>query len=407
MSNDFADMHAAQLWLLSPLAIIGVGLLFSQIVGLLLHKKGVPKLYGAVIAGLVLGVSGLGLVDAPLLAQFQELFNAAAALVLFEVGRRMDLIWLWKSRRQGFSLLLAALLRGFGATICLVIFGLGWAEATFIGAILIAVNPIIFASMASDSDASGVATYAGGNLVGLSNLIALLALGVALAWIKSQEAGAITGFTAELVKQGTKLAMGVAIALICYGLYAISTRVCKAQASMRPGMLLAALLMDLGLCSVSSSSALLSLLLMGVLLRNAEKRDNVFQAQIKTGQDIGYALLFMMSAALVNVQQLMSVSFLLLAMVIFLIRIGVTRLALVPGNAWSTQKKNAIAVSMCSLVSFGSLVVDNSLGAYSGLSDTAAQVMAALLGLNVLLSPGLTWWGLRMAGETHEEDDIG
>ena len=407
MSNDFADMHTAQLWLLSPLAIIGAGLLLSQIVGLLLQKKGIPKLYGAVIAGLILGVSGMGLVDAPLLSQFQELFNAAAALVLFEVGRKMDLIWLWKSRRQGASLLLACVLRGVGTSVCLVLFGLGWGEAIFIGAILIAVNPIIFASMASDSDASGVATYAGGNLVGLSNLIALIALGVALAWIKSQENGALASFGLELAKQGTKLAMGVAIALICYGLYAIATRACKAQAGMRPGMLLAALLMDLGLCSVSSSSALLSLLLMGVLLRNAEKRDNVFQAQIKTGQDIGYALLFMMSAALVNLQQLMSFWFLSLALLIFLIRIGVTRLALMPSKAWSKQKKNAIAVSMCSLVSFGSLVVDNSLGGYSGLSETAAQAMAALLGLNVLLAPGLTWWGLRMAAETHEEDQHG
>lgn len=393
-----------QLWLLSPLAIIGAGLLLSQIVGLGLQTRGVPKLYGAVIAGLILGVSGLGLVDVPLLSQFQELFNAAAALVLFEVGRKMDLVWLWKSGRQGVSLVLACLLRGVGATICLVIFGLGWGEAIFIGAILIAANPIIYASMASDSDASGVATYAGANMVGLSNLIALLALAAALAWIKSHESGAVAGFGMELAKQGSKLALGVVIALFCYGLYALATRVCKAQASMRPAMLLAALLMDLGLCSVSSSSALLSLLLMGLLLRNAEKRDNVFQAQIKTGQDIGYALLFMMSASLVGVQQLMNLSFLLLALLIFLVRIVVTRMALMPSAAWGGQKKNAMAVSLCSLVSFGSLIVDNSMAGYPGLSEIAAQTMAALLGLNVLLAPGLTWWGLKMAGETHEED---
>jgi Kef-type K+ transport system membrane component KefB len=407
MSTDFADMHMAQVWLLSPLAVIGAGLLLAQIVGLGLQTRGVPKLYGAVIAGLILGVSGVGMIDAPLLSQFQELFNAAAALVLFEVGRKMDLAWLWKSGRQGASLILACLLRGLATAVCLAIFGLGWGEAIFIGAILIAANPIIFASMASDSDASGVATYAGANMVGLSNLIALLALAAALAWIKSQESGLVAGFGMELARQGSKLALGAAIALLCYALYALATRVCKAQAGMRPGMLLAALLMDLGLCSVSSSSALLSLLLMGLLLRNAEKRDNVFQAQIKTVQDIGYALLFMMSASLVNLQQLLSLSFLLLAVVIFLVRIVVTRAALIPSAAWDAQKKNAIAVSLCSLVSFGSLVVDNSMAGYPGLSEAATQAMTALLGLNVLLAPGLTWWGLKMAGETHEEDSHG
>lgn len=405
MNVDFAGI--AQLWLLSPLAAIGAGLLLAQIMGLGLQAKGVPKLYGAVIAGLLLGVSGLGLIDAPLLSQFQELFNAAAALVLFEVGRKMDLAWLWRSRREGLSLVIACLLRGAASVVCLAVFGLGWGESIFIGAILIAANPIIFASMAFDSNSSGVATYAGGNMVGLSNLLALLALAAALAWIKSQEAGASAGFGMELARQGGKLALGVVIALLCYGLYALATRICKARASMRPGMLLAALLINLGLCSVSSASALLSLLLMGLLLRNAEKRDNVFQAQIKTGQDLGYALLFMMSAALVDLQHLVTPSFLLLAMVIFLIRIGATRIAFMPSAAWSGQKKNAMAVSLCSLVSFGSLIVDNSMASYPGLTPMAAQTMAALLGLNVLLAPGLTWWGLKMAGETHEEDADG
>jgi Kef-type K+ transport system membrane component KefB len=389
-------------WLFSPLAIIGAALLLAQLLGLMLAARGLPKLYGAVIAGLIVGVSGLGLVDPPLLSQFQELFNAATALVLFEVGRKMDLQWLWRSGREGASLVLACLLRGAATFVCLAAFGIGGAEAVFISVILIAASPIIFASMAADANASGVATFAGANMVGLGNVIALLALGPALAWIKMHDGG--EGFLPELASQATKLALGAAIALLSYGLYAAATRLTRAPARQRPGMLLAALLMDLGLCSVSGSSALLSLLLMGLMLRNAEKRDNVFQAQIKTGQDIGYALLFMMGAALVELDQLMNLATLGLTLLIFAARVGVTRLALAPSAAWSGEKKNAMAVSLCSLVSFSTLMVDNTLGIYAGLSTPAAQVMASLLGLNVLIAPGLTWWGLKMAGETHEEE---
>lgn len=404
MSEDAASI---QLWLLSPLAIIGAGLLLSQVIGVAMQARGLPKLYGAVIAGLILGVSGLGLVDAPLLSQFQELFNAASALVLFEVGRKMDLAWLWRSGRQGGALVLGCVLRGLGTLVLLAAFGLGWGEAAFIAAILIAVNPVVFASMASDSNASGVATYASANTVGISNLIALLALSVSLAWMRSHAAGAELGFGAELARQGTKLALGAVIAALCYGLYALATRVSKAQAGLRPGILLAALLMDLGLCSVSASSALLSLLLMGLLLRNAETRENVFQAQIKTGQDIGYALLFMMSAALVEVQQLFHWWTLLAAVLVFAARVVVTRAALATSVAWSGRKKHAIALSLCSLVSFGSLVVDNSMTRTAGMSDLAANLMAALLALNVLAGPGLTWWGLKLADETHEGDEHG
>jgi Kef-type K+ transport system membrane component KefB len=404
MSDDAANF---ELWLLSPLAIIGAGLLLSQVAGVAMQARGLPKLYGAVIAGLVLGVSGLGLVDVPLLSQFQELFNAASALVLFEVGRKMDLAWLWRSGRQGGALVLGCVLRGAGTLVLLAAFGLGWGEAAFIAAILIAVNPVVFASMASDSNASGVATYAGANTVGISNLIALLALSASLAWMRSHAAGAEFGFGAELARQGTKLALGAGIAVLCYGLYALATRISQAQAGLRPGILLAALLMDLGLCSVSASSALLSLLLMGLLLRNAETRENVFQAQIKTGQDIGYALLFMMSAALVEVQQLFNWWTLAAALAVFVARIGLTRAALMQSDAWSGRKKHAIALSLCSLVSFGSLVVDNSLSRAPGMSDMAATIMAALLALNVLVGPGLTWWGLQLADETHEGDQHG
>jgi Kef-type K+ transport system membrane component KefB len=395
------DELSAPLWLLSPLAVLGAGLMVALVIGLTLQRFQVPKLYGAVIAGLLLGASGAGLIDNALLTQFQELFNGAAALVLFEAGRKMDLAWLLRSGRQGLSLLLATLARGAAAALALALLGLPVAGAIFIGSILIAVNPVILASMMSDENASGTSTFASANMVGLSNLIALLALGLTLAWTRSQGVDASGELGAELMRQGGKLVLGAVIAVFSYGVYALATRLCKVPATMRPGLLLAALLIDLGLCSIMAASALLSLLLMGLLLRNAEKRDNVFQAQLKTAQDIGYVLLFLMSAALVDIQQLLHGWTLAAALAVFAVRIGVTRLALWPATAWSEGKKNAMALSMCSLVSYGGLVVDNTLNAYTGLDQASTDLMGALLALNVLLAPGLTWLGLRLAGETY------
>jgi hypothetical protein len=279
------------LFLFSPLAIVGAGLLLSQVIGVLMEKRGLPKLYGAVAAGLILGVSGFGLVDSALLTYFQELLNAASALVLFEAGRKMDLAWLWRSRAQGAALVAGCILRGAGTLVLLVTFGLGWSEAAFMASILIAVNPVVFTSMVADTDASGVATYAGANLVGLSHVVALLALSGSLAWLRSHGATATLPFFDQLVQQGGRLLSGAAIAFLCYGVYAVASRLSSAQAGLRPGILLATLMMDLGLCSVTSSSALLSLLLMGLLLRNAEKRDNVFHDVGGAGPDAATVVL--------------------------------------------------------------------------------------------------------------------
>jgi len=390
-------------WLLSPLAILGIGLLLAQLIGLLLAARGLPKLYGAVVAGLLLGVSGLGLVDSALLAQFQELVNAATALVLFEVGRKMDVQWLWRSRREGAALTLACALRGLAAFACLAAFGMPLPDAAFIAVILMAASPIIYGSMVADANASGIATFAGANMVGLGCVLVLLAMAPSLAWLKA--AAGTAGMVHELGNQLGRLALGAVLAVLCYALYAMATRVSRAPARQRPPMLLAALLMDLGLCSVSGASALLSLLLMGLFLRNAERRDNVFQAQLKTAQDIGYLMLFMVSAALVPLGQMMVLPTLALALLLLLLRMGATRLALGLSGAWSAQKKRALALSTCSLVSFGTLMVDNTLAIHPGLGPGAAQLMAALLGLNVLIAPALTWWGLKVATEAHEEHD--
>ena len=390
------------LFFFSPLAIMGAGLLLSQIFGVLLERRGVPRLYGAVAAGLILGMSGVGLVDTSLLTYFQELLNAASALVLFEAGRKMDLVWLWRSRPQGLSLLLGCLLRGAAAMALLVAFGLGWSDAAFIASILIAINPVVFTSMVADHNATGVASYAAANAVGLSQVVALVAVSVSLAWLRSHGVTEELPFLAQLAHQGGKLLLGALIALVCYGMYKLASVVSGAQAGLRPGILLATLLMDLGLCSVTSSSALLSLLLMGLLLRNAEKRENVFQAQLKTVQDIGYALLFMMSAALVQLDQVLHWTVVGIALLLFVVRIAMTRLALVPGQAWSVQKKHAIALCSCSLVSFSTLVVDSSMSNAAYLGETATRVMQALLALNVLVAPAITWAGLRLAAETHE-----
>ena len=395
------DELSTPLWLLSPLAVLGAGLMLALVLGLLLQRFKVPKLYGAVIAGLLLGATGLDVIDRALLTQFQELLNAAAALVLFEVGRKMDLAWLLRSGRQGASLLLATVLRGAATAVILALLGLPWSAAIFIGSILIAVNPVIVSSMVADENASGTSTFATNNMVGISNLVALLALGLTLAWTRCHGVDSTAGFWEELVRQGGTLVLGALIAAFSYGVYALATRLCKVPATMRPGMLLAALLIDLGLCSVSAASALLSLLLMGVLLRNVEKRDNVFQAQLKTAQDIGYVLLFLMSAALVDLRLVLEGWIWVSACVVFAVRIAATRVALWPATAWSERKKHAMALSMCSLVSYGGLVVDNSLNAYTGLDPSSTAVMNILLALNVLLAPGLTWLGLRLAGETY------
>ncbi|UUZ48589.1 hypothetical protein LP420_38800 [Massilia sp. B-10] len=131
-------------------------------------------------------------------------------------------------RSEGAALTLACALRGLAAFACLAAFGMPLPDAAFIAVILMAASPIIYGSMVADANASGIATFASANMVGLGCVLVLLAMAPSLAWLKA--AVARPDMVHELGNQLGRLALGAVLAVLCYALYAIATRVSRCGA---------------------------------------------------------------------------------------------------------------------------------------------------------------------------------
>jgi Kef-type K+ transport system membrane component KefB len=57
-----------------------------------------PRMFGYVLAGVAIGTSGLGLVSASLLQDARVFIDVAVGLIVFDLGRRVDLRWLLRER---------------------------------------------------------------------------------------------------------------------------------------------------------------------------------------------------------------------------------------------------------------------------------------------------------------------
>ena len=84
---------------LSPLTAFGLLLLLGVVAGQLIFRTArLPGVTSYLLGGFLIGPHALDLLGAPLIQSTQPVMQLALGLALFEVGRRIDLAWLWRER---------------------------------------------------------------------------------------------------------------------------------------------------------------------------------------------------------------------------------------------------------------------------------------------------------------------
>src|SRR4249919_849815 len=83
----------------SPLALFGLLLVAGVIGGELVRRVlKLPRIVGYVATGMLLGASGLKVLDEELTAEAWIFVDIALALILYELGLRLDFSWLRRDR---------------------------------------------------------------------------------------------------------------------------------------------------------------------------------------------------------------------------------------------------------------------------------------------------------------------
>ena len=160
---------------------MGLLLAISLLAGLVAEFLHVPKVTAYLLAGLVLGGSGLNLLPQEHLTSFDPILELAMALVLFSLGCTFSFSRLRRIAMRGLTLSLAELAATFLlVAIGLLAFGVDWEVALLLACLALATAPATTVLVLKELRSEGPVTEATGFLVALNNLAAIVTFEVML-----------------------------------------------------------------------------------------------------------------------------------------------------------------------------------------------------------------------------------
>ena len=167
-------LAAANMMLVGAILLCGlaVGQVFVRVLKL-------PRITGFVAAGLVLGPGVLGLLDQTMLGELSIFVDISLGLILFELGRRLDLRWFTHDRWLLASSMAESLLSFLFVYGTLRFFSIAPVYAATAAAIAMATSPAVLIMIVHDQRAKGPLTERLLALTELNNVFAFLLIALA------------------------------------------------------------------------------------------------------------------------------------------------------------------------------------------------------------------------------------
>lgn len=357
-----------------------------------------PRLCGYVLAGAALGPGGLGWLPAPLASDLRPLLLLGLALLLFELGSRVDLRWL----RHNPSLLLLSVVEsalGFAAVYVLLRqFGIG-AEASYIvAAIGVTSSPSVLIAVAVESRARGQVTQ---RVLLLSALNTLYSIGLLML-------GDVVGGDRELPAlehlRGPLLMVCASFLGACLLALAVGRWIPRLFAA-APAQLLATLALMLVIAmGVRHEAISLPLVFLGggLLLRHFSPRLQIFPDHFGSVGGMAVLLLFALTGAALAPAHLVQGGLIALALVVVRATAKyLAALAFAGRGGLAPAKAHCLGLALAPMSTLAALHFIEQAGRREALSDPmlGAAVLGGVL-LMELVGPPMSFFALQRAGET-------
>lgn len=400
MQNDLI----AQTVLLRDNTLLFVG---ACLVAAVLIAQGVQRLFrlptitGYLLTGMVLGPFGLKAFDAEMLQEVSLFSDIGIGLLLFELGRRLDMHWLWRER----TLLATSLMEcglTFAAVYALMVFGgFGTVPAALLGTIAMTSSPVILLPIIQETRAEGqvsdrAAVMAAGDN-GLALVLAALMLSVTHVLNESGWKPTLMEPLRELLGA---LALGSIAGLFCCGLVRALRRMARFESALRL-LAFGVILVTIGLAKALDVPPLLALLTMGFTCKNFDSGHAMLGLSLDPLTGLFVCVLFVQMGAGLNLMAWQGVAtwVLVFLLVRSAVKLVVPMLAArLDGLSW--RQGFSLGVALQPMANLSVLMVQSTSLSYPELGAKATAIAIAALAVLELAGPLATRWALSHAGET-------
>lgn len=383
---------------IDPLAVVAFSLLGAIIAGELFARFfSLPRITGYSLIGLVCGPAMLGWISARELIGMRLLIDLVLAMLLFEIGIRVNLRWLRHNPLVLVSGLLESLLAF--AAVFLVVRHLGYSLETGLVAatIGIATSPAVIMAMTGQIKARGQVT---------DRLLMLTAINVMLAVLT---ANAVLGFIHHSYGNDW-------ITAICHPLYQLSGSLlvayllAKSFYWLRRGfdpareqsalMLFVFLALTMALLKALKLPALLAPLLAGIIVKHTDPRPHLWPLHFGSVGGVMVILLFVVIGASLNWRYLQASA--AVALLLIVTRSGAKLLGvLLTGkpSGLSLRQSLALGISLAPMSGIAFVLAADIGQIFPALNDELEPVVMGMIFILEILGPILMQRSLRWIGE--------
>ena len=385
-----------------PVLLFGLLLLAGFAGGEITHRMlKLPRITGYVLTGLLLGVSGLGLIDHELAREAQVFVDIAMGLILFELGRRLDFKWLRRDRWFAATAAAESTLSFACVYLALVYLDIQPLYAAVAAAIGIATSPAVVMLVAQELRAEGQVTERALNLVAINSVVAFVVGTMLLSWIHLEyRAGWVTVLSHPVYLLAGSLLLGY---LASWSAILLGRWLGKRE-ELHLVMLLGLIVLAIGCANVLKLSVLLALLAFGVMAKNMDHNHDLMQVDTgKIGQ-LFFVVLFVVTGATLRTNELMTGG--AIAAVYILARFvgkSVAVLSLVHLSGIRPGSGGLLAIALMPMSGAAIVMVHNATGLYPEFGARLAAIVLSAVLILELIGPIAVQFALRKAGEAAQE----
>lgn len=403
---DFAfplsGLHFLPDWPLQPNPLIGFGLilLFAVVAGEAASRLRLPRISAYVLTGVLLSFTRGNPEITGLVPAAHQVYELAFALLLFELGQRIDLGWLKRNPWLLVTSLTESVLAFVAVGALMLLFNQPPIVAVMIAALAAATGPAVVLGVSRDTAARGQITDRVALLSALGSCYSFLVIGVAFAW---QHDVTRAPLPVTLLHPIYLIFGSVALAtLAAWAAQYLPARIKPIQSSQTLASF-ALIIITVALAETLQLSVVISLLCAGMLSRNMDRQHRLQPLDFGLISRLALIVVFIASGTLLQPESFAAA--ILPALGVIAARalakgIGVFLFARPSGL--SLRKASLLSMGLLPMSGATVLWVESTASVWPALGEQLAAIVLTALLIMELVAPPALQFALRQADETGE-----
>ena len=392
---------------MNTLFFFGFLLFCGALGGFLAHRVSwLPSITGFMLVGLVAGPNVLGIFDYASLQQASIVVDIALALILYRLGLSLDIKSLFHDKALLLVSLVESALTFAVVYFAMVLIGVGPLVAAVVAAIAISSSPAVLLHVSHELGAHGNTTSRAQALVALNNVLAFLVFaGMMPALYNDTAAPLATMVGAPLYQLLGSTVLGVVLGWVLH----LVARWTKRAPQYSLALVVGAVAMTLGLALAFGLSALFAPLVLGVVVKTAEKQDLLANLEFGPAFELFFVALFVYAGASLHLKEMVAFA---PAAAVYVIARSLAKWVGVAGTGylvgWHRRTYNNAGLMLLPMAGMAIGLANTMTAQFPVRAAEVASIVFAAVAVFETIGPPVVARALRWASEVHgDEDDRG